>query len=83
MNLFTLTPYAPTPRRADALARIAEINEEIKRIDNALDNAQLTWLRSVQSLALDQTYQDGCQQLETLKTALHGEVAVVRMKALL
>lgn len=66
-----------------ALARVAELQDAIKRIDIALEEARLVWLRSTPTEFIDAVYTRGRERLEAMKVALQGEIAVVRMGALL
>jgi hypothetical protein len=67
----------------DSLARVAELQDAMRRIDAALDEAGMTWLVATPTDELDNAYDAGREQLETMRAALQGELAVVRMGALL
>lgn len=67
----------------DSLARVAELQDAIRRIDAARDEAGVHWLVSTPSHELDSAYEAGSERLEAMRAALQGELAVVRMRALL
>lgn len=67
----------------DPLARIAELQAATGRIDVALENARLTWLRSAPTDEMDKAYEAGVERLAAIRQALEGEIAAVRLGALL
>lgn len=68
---------------AAALARIAELQALIARIDIALDVARAAWLRSVPTDRIDAVYAEGVEEFEATRMAAQVEIANLRMAALL
>lgn len=70
-------------RLDSALARVAELQHDIHRIDEMEVAAHIAWLRSTPTDRNDKHYEAHVEMLAAAKTARQCELASVRMGALL
>jgi hypothetical protein len=67
----------------NALARVAEIQDAIRQVEAMEQTARELWLRTTPGDDIDRDYKTCRARLDAIKQALQGELAAVRMGALL
>jgi hypothetical protein len=68
---------------SNALARVAEIQEAIRKVESMERSALELWLRTTPGDEIDGAYRVCRDNLEAIKAGLQGELVTVRMGALL
>lgn len=68
---------------SDALARVVEIQDAIRQVEEREHAALELWLRTTPGGYVDAAYEECRATLETIKAGMQGELAILRMGALL